>query len=139
LEENQMFVGLPEGVASDLLMILNVPVQKYLHSFAMSKSLLAFLPRSGGDLPMMRRIFAEHGLPHDLIYIALVESGFSCYARSPKDAQGILQFIESTPRREGLKVNDRVDERQAPEKSTRARARYLQSQYQYIIRLWTCL
>ena len=48
---------------------------------------------------MMRRIFAEHGLPHDLIYIALVESGFSRYARSPKDALGILQFIEGTARR----------------------------------------
>ena len=48
---------------------------------------------------MRRRIFAELGLPHDLIHSALVESGFSRSARSPKDALGILQFIEGTARR----------------------------------------
>ena len=120
LEKNQMFGGLPAGVASDLPIILNVPVQKYLHAFANSKNFQASLARSGRYLPMMRRIFAEHGLPQDLIYIALVESGFSPYAQSPKEAVGIWQFIEGTAKRYGLKVNERVDERQDPEKSTRA-------------------
>ncbi len=64
------------------------------------------MARAGRYLPMMKRIFKEHGLPQDLIYIALVESGFSPCARSPKNAVGIWQFIEGTARRYGLEVND---------------------------------
>jgi membrane-bound lytic murein transglycosylase D len=89
---------LPERVTSDSLMILNVPVHKYLHSFARSKDFQAFPNRSGGYLPMIRRIFAEPSLPHDLICIALVESGFSRYGRLPDDVSGILQFTEGTAR-----------------------------------------
>jgi membrane-bound lytic murein transglycosylase D len=90
---------LPERVTSDSLMILNVPVHKYLHSSARSKDFRAFLKRSGGYLPMIQRIFAEPSPPHDLIYLALVESGFSRYGRLPDDVLGILQFTGGTARR----------------------------------------
>ena len=48
---------------------------------------------------MIRQVFQEYGLPQDLVYVALVESGFSPWARSPKEAVGMWQFIEGTARR----------------------------------------
>jgi membrane-bound lytic murein transglycosylase D len=83
------------------------------------------LARSGRYLPMIQSVFEEEGLPKDLAQVAMVESSFIPRARSPKAAAGIWQFIPSTGRDYGLTANASVDERNDPEKATRAAARYL--------------
>ncbi|MCK4889157.1 MAG: transglycosylase SLT domain-containing protein [Candidatus Aminicenantes bacterium] len=89
------------------------------------KSIQNALDRSGIYLDRFKTIFRDTGVPEDLAYLPIIESGFRTNAYSRARAMGIWQFIRSTARLYGLRVDWILDERKDPEKSAKAAAKYL--------------
>src|SRR5688500_257825 len=75
--------------------------------------------------PLVTQALAQRGMPQDLLYLAMIESGFNPRAYSRAHASGLWQFIPETGGRYGLEVNRAVDERRDPVESTDAALRYL--------------
>ena len=84
-----------------------------------------WLLRSTRYIPLMKQVLKEEGVPEDLIFLAMIESGFNPKAYSHAKAVGPWQFIEETGKRYGLKVDFWIDERKDIVKSTHAAAQYL--------------
>ncbi len=88
-----------------------------------------YLRRSGRYESMIRTKLREAGLPEDLLYLALIESGMNPNAYSRARAVGLWQFMAGTARKYGLEVDYWVDERRDPVKATDAAIRYLSDLY----------
>jgi membrane-bound lytic murein transglycosylase D len=120
------------NVTSDLPLVINDQVAGYIAYFSNSPSFHAHLARSleraGKYKDMIQRILAEEGVPQDLIYLAVAESGFQPQALNARSgAGGMWQFMPTGAY--GLARNGYYDERFDPEKSSRAYARYIKSLY----------
>lgn len=113
--------------AYDFPITVNRQVQYYLDLFQGKQRnyFTGWLARSARYRPFIEAELAKAGLPRDLVFLAMIESGFNPSAYSCADAAGLWQFIEGTGRRYGLQVNTWVDERRQPEKATRAAIKYL--------------
>ncbi|WP_437280627.1 transglycosylase SLT domain-containing protein [Sorangium sp. So ce375] len=88
-------------------------------------AVVSWIKKSGRYGAAIRRVLREQGLPEDLLWLSLVESGFDPTIHSPAGAAGLWQFMPEGARIYGLTVDRWVDERLDPERSTLAAARYL--------------
>lgn len=80
--------------------------------------------------PIIEKYIQEKNLPDDLKYVAIVESNLDPRAMSKSGASGLWQFIKSTGKMQGLEINNTIDERRDPEKSTEAALEYLSYLYE---------
>ena len=124
--------------ASDIPLTLNNKVQYFVDYFRTNgrDAFARWLSRSERYIPMMKQVLKKEGLPEDLVYVAMIESGFSPHAYSVASAVGPWQFMSATGKHYSLRIDQWIDERRDPLKSTIAAAMYLKELYGIFNKDW---
>ncbi|APJ03380.1 hypothetical protein AXG55_05450 [Silvanigrella aquatica] len=120
-----------EKTGFDFPVVINQQVLQWVNYFKSTgkKSFSMWLSRGRIVIPEMQVTLEKYGLPKDLAYLSMIESGYNAKALSYVGAVGPWQFMPATARENGLKINDYVDERRDFKKSTVAAANYLSNLY----------
>ncbi len=90
---------------------------------------ILWIKRASQYFPHIEKILKEYGLPLDLKYVAVIESGLRAHAGSHKGAMGTWQFMPGTGKDYGLRLDDNIDARKNLMESTRAACEYFQRLY----------
>ena len=111
----------------DIPIVINESVVYWVDHFSNSGRWTAsrWIRSSGKYRNLIRNEFNKANLPQDLLYMAMIESGFDPTAESHAAAVGVWQFIPETAIEYGLIINDTIDERRDPIRSTQAAIAYL--------------
>lgn len=116
----------------DLPIVVNDRVKKSIVYFqtVARDAFIRYMSRSKKYETLFSNVLQQYGLPHDLVYLCLVESGYNPHAYSWARAMGLWQFIASTGKLYGLQRSWWLDERKDPVKATHAAARFLKDLYE---------
>jgi membrane-bound lytic murein transglycosylase D len=123
---------------SDIPLTLNNKVEYFINYFQTRgrRVFARWLSHSERYIPMMKQVLKKEGLPEDLVYLAMIESGFSPHAYSVASAVGPWQFMSATGKHYSLRIDQWIDERRDPLKSTIAAAMYLKELYGIFNKDW---